>query len=281
MKLQKKQHSDDYPAVKINSQSKLIDQFIEQGFCVQPNAVANDKIQFFLNQLYAELASKRPRLFATFWSRPDKKEFLPAKPEYLSKAEAKILDVHYHLPSSHDLIFSPSILQFLWDLFGEAPVAFQSLYFEHGSAQGAHNDTAFVYVEPASLFAASWIALEDIKPNTGELFYYPGSHKYEEVFANGGKRFDPTDESAKDYSQELEAMLEEAGMKKEVFLPDKAETLFWASDLVHGGSPHTNNLSRRSLVTHYHPISAITPYAKEKNIRPKETESGGCIISAT
>jgi hypothetical protein len=82
--------------------------------------------------------------------------------------------VHYHLPSSHDLIFSPSILKFLWDLFGEAPVAFQGLYFEYGSAQGAHNDTAFVYVEPASLFAASWIALEDIKPNTGELFYYPG-----------------------------------------------------------------------------------------------------------
>jgi ectoine hydroxylase-related dioxygenase (phytanoyl-CoA dioxygenase family) len=172
-------------------------------------------------------------------------------------------------------------MDFLWDIFGEAPVAFQSLYFEYGSAQGAHNDTAFVYVDPPSSFAASWIALEDVKPNTGELFYYPGSHNHEQVFANGGKKFDPSDEHASRYSEILEALLEEAGMAKETFLPQKTDTLFWAADLVHGGSPYTNNLSRRSLVTHYHPISVMAPYAREKKIRPQPTESGGWIISAT
>jgi hypothetical protein len=281
MKLQIKQHSDDYQAARSNPQSQLIDPFIKQGFCIQPKAVAEEKIDFFLDQLHAELIRDKPRLFSTFWSGPDKKEFLPAKAEYLSLPEAKILDVHYHLPSSHSLIFSPAIMEFLWDIFGEAPVAFQSLYFEYGSAQGAHNDTAFVYVDPPSCFAASWIALEDIKPNTGELFYYPGSHKHEQVFANGGKKFDPFDEHASHYSQILEALLEEAGMAKKTFLPHKADTLFWASDLVHGGSPHTNNLSRRSLVTHYHPRSAMTPYAREKKIRPQPTETGGWVVSAT
>lgn len=281
MKLQIKQQGQDYQTLRHRPQSQLIAQFIEQGFCIQPKAVTEEKIDLFLDQLQAELNADRPKLYSTFWSRPDKKEFLPAKSEYLTLPEAKILDVHYHLPTSHSLIFSPKILKFLWEIFGEAPVAFQSLYFEYGSAQGAHNDTAFVYVEPPSSFAASWIALEDVQPNTGELFYYPGSQKYEQKFANGGKKFDPSDEDAGHYSQILEALLEEAGMSKETFLPHKSDTLFWAANLVHGGSPHTNNLSRRSLVTHYHPISAIAPYAKEKNLSPQPTAEGGWIISAT
>jgi len=281
MKLQRRLHGEEPPSDDSKPQSQLIELFTKEGFCIQPKAVTNEHIDLFINELHAELIVDKPRLFSTFWSGPETKEFLPAKPEYLAMPEAKILDVHYHLSASQSLIFAPAIMEFLWDIFGEAPVAFQSLYFEYGSAQGAHNDTAFVYVEPPSAFAASWIALEDIQPNTGELFYYPGSHEYEQVFANGGKKFDPSDEHAGHYSHVLEALLEEIGMVKETFLPQKSDALFWAANLVHGGSPHTKNLSRRSLVTHYHQISATTPYANGKKIRPQPTDQGGWIISAT
>jgi len=77
-----------------------------------------------------------------------------ARIDRLHNKEAKVLDLH-----TGDLIFAPAILDFLTDIFQDDAVTFQSLYFENGSQQGCHQDTAFVYVEPPYQFAACWIAL--------------------------------------------------------------------------------------------------------------------------
>ena len=95
--------------------------------------------------------------------------------------EAKVLDLHVRLRIAQELIFALPIMDFLSDVFREEPVAFRTLYFENGSQQGAHQDTAFVYTEPSFRFAASWIALEDVGAGTSELFYYPRSHKLHDL----------------------------------------------------------------------------------------------------
>jgi ectoine hydroxylase-related dioxygenase (phytanoyl-CoA dioxygenase family) len=173
-------------------------------------------------------------------------------------------------------------LGFLRDVFQEDPVAFQTLYFEYGSTQGAHNDTAFVYVDPPYKFLASWIALEDIDSETGELFYYPGSHKIgDQVFANGGKMFDPKDEHAPTYSRTLDEMMAAHGLSRSTFVPRARDVLFWSADLVHGGTEITKRRTRRSLVTHYCPRSAVVPYARSLGRTPVQTPEGGWIVSAT
>src|SRR6266516_4337125 len=60
-------------------------------------------------------------------------------------------------------------------IFGAPAIAFQSLYFEYGSQQGLHRDPMFVVTDPPSHLLASWVALEDITPDSGPLAYVPGS----------------------------------------------------------------------------------------------------------
>jgi len=40
-------------------------------------------------------------------------------------------------------------------------------------------------------FAASWIALEDIQPGSGELEYYKGSHKLDDYVFEGQHKWMP------------------------------------------------------------------------------------------
>ena len=105
----------------------------------------------------------------------------------------KVLDTVMLLPTGPDLSFSPQIGRFLEEVFGDKALAFQSLHFEVGSTQEIHQDTAYVVVdhEPLKLIA-SWIALEDIEPGSGELIYYVGGHRIPEyIYADGAsKHFD-------------------------------------------------------------------------------------------
>jgi ectoine hydroxylase-related dioxygenase (phytanoyl-CoA dioxygenase family) len=216
----------------------------------------------------------------TYWDNQNQHHYDIARHDKLGNLEAKVLDVHVRLPASQKLIFAPKLLDFLRDVFQEEPVAFQTLYFENGSQQSAHQDTAFVYTDPPYHFVASWIALEDIAPDTGELFYYPGSHKMDDLsFADGAKALRPGDPDGPGYSAALEQAVSEYGFKRARFLPKQTDVLFWASDLVHGGSPRTSNATRRSLVTHYCPRSATVPYAKDDNKKPKRLDCGGWVIA--
>ena len=81
---------------------------------------------------------------------------------------------------------APKVMEFLSAVFEDKPKAFQSLYFWKGSEQPIHKDTAYVKVdnEPMQL-TASWLALEDVHANTGELEYYIGSHRAPDYLFGG------------------------------------------------------------------------------------------------
>ncbi len=256
--------------------AEILRHFIDEGYTVLNSAVASANVNKFLADLYAALADPKVEFPMTYWDDQNTHHYDIARQERLGYQEAKVLDVHVRLPSSHKLIFAPTLLKFLKDIFREEPVAFQTLYFENGSQQGAHQDTAFVYTEPPYHFVASWIALEDIAPDSGELFYYPRSHRMDDLlFAEGTKALRPGDPDGPGYSAALEQFVGEYGFNRTRFLPKRTDVLFWASDLVHGGEPRKRNISRRSLVTHYCPQSATVPYARAHSIQPVRLECGG------
>jgi ectoine hydroxylase-related dioxygenase (phytanoyl-CoA dioxygenase family) len=257
----------------------ILQRFIDEGYTVLDSAVASADVDKFLADLHAALSDPKVEFPMTYWDDQNTHHYDIARHEKLGHLEAKVLDVHVRLSSSHKLIFAPR-LDFLKDIFREDPVAFQTLYFENGSQQGAHQDTAFVYTDPPYHFVASWIALEDIAPDTGELFYYPGSHRMDDLlFAEGTKAVRPGDPDGPRYSATLEQFVSEYGFKRTRFLPKRTDVLFWSSDLVHGGEQRMRNATRRSLVTHYCPCSATVPYAREKNIRPTRLDCGGWIVA--
>lgn len=62
-------------------------------------------------------------------------------------------------------------------LFEMNPYSYQSLNYPRSSLAATHSDYIHFGSYPANTMCAVWIALEDIHPDAGPLFYYPGSHK--------------------------------------------------------------------------------------------------------
>ncbi len=250
------------------------------GYAVIPDAVTPAAIDGFGSDLAAALADPAVPVSMTFWDR-DGHHHEPAAPHLLAKREAKVLDLHAKLPSALALVFSPPILDFLTDIFQADAVAFQSLYFEYGSQQGAHQDSAFVYTRPAMHFAASWIALEDVAPGAGELFYYPKSQRLDDIiFASGTKALRPGDPDGNHYSQRLAQFTESKGMRRAHFHGKRGGALMWAADLVHGGEPIRAAHTRRSLVTHYCPLGAEIPYAAGAGMAPRQVGPRAWVLAA-
>jgi hypothetical protein len=264
-------------------------QWAINGITVIPKAVPEDLIDLLLARLDNILAGASvksgfvDRLLTLFRKRT---QFKPEHPlmtcwqdkahyfgllnaEFLKEREAKILDLHNLLSEARQLAFAPLIFRHLACAFQDSPIAFQSLFFLRGSEQGAHQDTAFVYTTPVPHFVAAWIALEDIRPGTGELFYYQRSHHLPDILGSRGtKALHPGDAALSDYGKDLIQICEEASLTPLTFLPRKGDVLLWNYDIVHGGSPIMDtSATRKSLVVHYCPSSAAIPYESEHGQR--------------
>jgi phytanoyl-CoA hydroxylase len=215
----------------------------------------------------------------------------PAELEYrplaagLDTERARVVDVYVHYESARRALFSPAIVEFLSAVFDDRILLFQSLTFERGSQQPLHQDTAFVVVDSPLELAASWIALEDIHPGSGELTYLEGSHRLPEyLFSGRYKHWNPK-RDGQDQHDEWERLMHEnaqrLGLERRTFLPRKGDVLIWAADLAHGGSEVADlSLTRRSLVGHYCPARVNPVYLKlDPTRRTRVLRDGGGYAS--
>lgn len=173
----------------------------------------------------------------------------------------------------------PRIVDFLRWAFESEPVLMGSLQFEKGTQQEAHIDAIFFWPEPAYSMAGAWVALEDIDPDAGPLFYIPQSHRLPFFNSDDVVADDPTLSARRQAARNGElspedkaALVNELGMAwtqrllelhahakaERITLPVKAgDVIIWHSLLAHGGSYRNNpELSRRSAVFHYFGKSA-------------------------
>jgi len=235
-----------------------LEHWIERGYVVFPNAVPAADI----DQYRAELRR--------VWDEVDRRyqieidgTYFPLDPELRSE-NYKLVDAYVHSELARRLAFSPRIAAFLRQVFEREVLLFQSLSFERGSEQFVHQDTAYVVVSSPLELVASWIALEDVEPGSGELMYYPGSHRYDEfIFKSGARNWNRQrdgDEVHMQYRRSLHEQAAERGLELERFHPRKGDVLLWSADLAHGGSAITRKgATRQSLVCHYCPAD-VRPY---------------------
>ncbi len=225
--------------------------WIAHGYVVIPGAVSAELIDAVTGDIERVLDADPPVCRTSYW-RDGKKFWDPASRAHMREEEAKLLDLHMVSEAARRAIFSERIHRFITLVFEQLPVAFQSLTFEIGSQQPTHCDIAFVHVNSPREFIASWIALEDILPGSGELQYYPGSHRLADCLFENNSVWAHGDLTG--YSAGLNRTAELAGLQLQRFTPSRGDALLWSSGLYHGGSPRTDRtLSRRSLVTHYCP----------------------------
>ena len=199
----------------------------------------------------------------------------------------KLVDAYALAHSALEAAFAERVQRFLRLVLEDDALLFQSLSFERGSEQPVHQDTAYVVVSPPLEFLASWIALEDVRAGSGELVYYPGSHRLpDHVFRGGGKNWNRERDGEAEqerYHRELLERCAAHGLAPATFLPARGDVLFWSADLAHGGSPIRNpGLTRRSLVCHYCPARA-TPYYFHHRATNRSVLSfaNGCLYASS
>lgn len=228
--------------------------FKKNGFLVIENAVSPEYCDQVLYSI--ETFRKSPE------SGPDKDRY-----------NDRIGQIHQVAPKTLELAANSKIYQKLSSALNDEPLLFGSLSFSQGTEQDAHIDSIFFYTEPAHAMAGAWYALEDIKPEAGPLFYYPGSHLWpftrgEEIQAAHPElsekvkaaRQNLTSPETNDlvckmgqlWTNDLKKKISEKGATPAVANIKKGDCVLWHALLVHGGMPRLNpSLTRKSIVFHY------------------------------
>jgi phytanoyl-CoA hydroxylase len=111
-----------------------------------------------------------------------------------------------------------------------------------------HQDSWYLDTQPYGHLVAGWFSLEDIHPDSGPFFVYPGSHNLPRL----SKASHPTHEA---FLAEIKRMVAASGLEKKQALLKKGDVLFWHPSLVHGAdSVRDERYSRKSLTSHYYPV---------------------------
>jgi phytanoyl-CoA hydroxylase len=239
-----------------DEEAGLLNDWVRDGFVVLKGAVPArhiDALDDDVERVWAGTSPSRP--FVEYWENAER-TVRAAALEYRER-NVKLLDLHAHFEAARRVAFAPAILRFLTLLFERPALAFQSLYFRWGSAQDIHQDTAFVKVSSPMELVASWVALEDVQPDSGELEYYVGSHRLADFLFDGHSKWMPLKSGEYEaFIQSLHARSQARGLKRETFRPAKGDALIWSADLAHGGRKDAvAGRTRKSLVTHYCPGS--------------------------
>ena len=242
-------------------ESALLQRFIEDGLCIIPQAVEAELIDRLIEEI--EAVSDYPDYFI---ARRERQSYTAPTEEVVNDKTFRLIDLHVNSATARAAEFSPGIHRILQLIFNEPAQAFQSLTFIYGSQQGIHQDGAYVAVSEPLKFAASWIALEDVQPGSGEKIYVPGSHRFEDyLFSGEHKSWVPErdgPDAGRVYIRSLWERIRAGELEVQKFLPKKGDALIWAADLVHGGAKISNDRTRRSLVTHYCPVSVAPNYRR-------------------
>jgi ectoine hydroxylase-related dioxygenase (phytanoyl-CoA dioxygenase family) len=230
----------------------------KNGFVVLEQAVPHRLVNLYIDELDHLRTHLHEYLIplelhgVQTWSRA-------IRPDLLDHPSVKFN--HLHLASFHAarLSLAKPIMDFLRAIFLAPPVPMQSLTFLKGSQQRTHIDYPYVKQQRRLPFmAASWIALEDIHPDSGPLAYFPGAHKIEVsgFFDWGNGSIIPSAEgirkSGNEFSDFLETRLANLSYDPRVFLPKKGDVFIWHANLPHLGTPVADpSRTRKSYVTHY------------------------------
>lgn len=123
-----------------------------------------------------------------------------------------------------------------------------------------HQDS---YLNPPGVgdyYAAIWVGLADIHPDSGPFQYIPGSHRWPQVTREailGALEPEEQDHRWPKFSERIltplfEEEIEKRGTPVISHLPGRGDLLVWHGRLMHRGSrPNVPGMERRSLIAHY------------------------------
>jgi phytanoyl-CoA hydroxylase len=252
--------------------------FVRDGFVILEQAVPHDLIDNLNDEIESFWNSPPHGMIIETWEPDGKPHFIAPDIRYRAGA-TKLNDIYPFSATARAAVAAPPAMEFLRAIFDGRPKAFQSLSFWNGSQQDIHKDTAYVRVDGQLMhLAATWLALEDVTPGTGELQYYVGSHRAPDFLFGGTHKW--LENRPEDHPAFLQSMHDDAkryGHPLSSFIAKKGDLLIWHADLAHGGALITQPArTRRSLVTHF-TTESDEPYYRRFS-QKKHLDAGACLF---
>ena len=264
---------DDYvnsladPAVGYDLKEKL-EHWRDHGIVIFENAVSDETISGLLSDI--EYLIDHAADFEISVDFGDCRPHRPIKEvpqgDLRGRTSLKINNLHSISKAAVRCALNKYATSFLQHVFRDKPCLQQSLFFIKGSQQPIHLDYPYVKNQQhIANLAASWIALEDVHPDSGPLQYYCGSHMPEKMpfFDWGGGSITMGPDSTKDpreFGWYLQDEMQRLGIPPRTFLPKKGDMLIWHGYLAHAGSKiRDESLTRKSLVCHYTAKESYNP----------------------
>jgi len=253
--------------------------FRRDGF-IKFNSIIDERLILQVERDIERLWRERPYLLTQAAGEPIPTPLssILNEEEYRLKS-ARYLDFHNISEAAAEILCHPFIVDFVELYLGESIAGMQTLLFEHGTQQNAHQDYPYVHSLRPSAIAGVWIALEDVSEDAGPLFYYRGSHKVIKpyLFENGSILAHGDGAHIRKYENYLQEECELNGLKKEYLIAKKGDVLVWHSALVHGGGFRKNiKLTRRSLVSHYTTLNAYPTDRRFPSLQPIPKKINNC-----
>jgi phytanoyl-CoA hydroxylase len=130
-------------------------------------------------------------------------------------------------------------------LFGEEPVATQSMYYfkpPGARGQGLHQDNMYLLIDPGTCIGA-WTAIDRADRENGCMMLVPGTHR-------GNMLCQEAADATESFSKHSTRV--PPGMKAVEARMEPGDTLFFGGSVIHGSGPNrTKDRFRRSFIGHY------------------------------
>ena len=166
------------------------------------------------------------------------------------KLYPRMMHPHRVHPVPMRYMLHPRIGAILWDLFGEEPLAAQSMFYwkpPGARGQALHQDNFYLRVKPGTCIAA-WIPIDPSDEENGGLVVVPGTQHMEIVCPEDA---DP----ATSFTKHL--VRPPAGYQEVPICLAPGDGLFFNGSVIHGSPPNRSTTRfRRSFICHYVGASA-------------------------
>lgn len=214
--------------------------YVEDGYCIF-NIDDDDLIDQVVAEIRELLISGDYKTNSRIYSYNDSPRVVES---YKHSASAKNLALHRSVIS---------VLKALYD--GESPKAFSTINFMKSTQQPLHSDYFHFGTVPALKLVGTWVALEDINPNSGPLRLVPGRH-LDCIYVPDRKNVLSSLSGVKEDYKKYEKYVSDDVLKsrRTVICPQmtKGDCIVWAANMLHGSPECIDpSLSRMAQVTHW------------------------------
>lgn len=157
----------------------------------------------------------------------------------------RIVHPHRFNSVARRYLLHPPVVNCLRTLFGEEPVATQSMYYfkpPGARGQAMHQDNLYLLVEPGTCMAA-WTAIDRVDRENGGMMLVPGTHRGNILCQEKG-------DTSASFTPGFTPIPK--GMKAVDAPMEPGDTLFFGGAMIHGSGPNrSKDRFRRSFIGHY------------------------------